>query len=194
MKTTIKKYLVAVAMSLSSANYATEKNISTTAIDGKKVKVEFTAVKKGQVLSIKDKNGLAIYNDVIEMAGNYTKTFDLTALKNGLYTTELDKNFETIIKPFLVENGLVTFLTEENKTIFKPVIRTIENLVLISRISLNKQPVKITLYYEGNVIYTETTQDHKVLNRAFRLLKRKKGNYTVAINANNKNYSKNFII
>ena len=194
MKTTIKKYLVAVAMLLSSANYATEKNISTTAIDGKKVKVEFTAVRKGQVLSIKDKNGLAIYNDVIEMAGNYTKTFDLTALKNGLYTTELDKNFETIIKPFLVENGLVTFLTEENKTIFKPVIRTIENLVLISRISLNKQPVKITLYYEGNVIYTETTQDHKVLNRAFRLLKSKKGNYTVAINANNKNYSKNFII
>ena len=41
MKTTIKKYLVAVAFLLSLVSYATEKNISTT-IDGKKVKVEFT--------------------------------------------------------------------------------------------------------------------------------------------------------
>ena len=100
----------------------------------------------------------------------------------------------TIIKPFLIENGLVTFLPEENKTIFKPVIRTQDNLLLISKISLEDQPVKITLYYKGDVIYTETSKDTKVLNRALRLLKNKKGNYTVAISADNKNYRKNFKI
>ena len=191
MKTTIKKYLVAVAFLLSLVSYATEKNISTT-IDGKKVKVEFTAVRKGQVLSIKNANNIVMYSDVIEMAGNYTRTFDLTNLENGKYTAELEKDFETIIKPFLVENGLITFLPEENKTIFKPVIRTQDNLLLISKISLENQPVKITLYYKGEVIYTETAKDAKILNRALRLLKNKKGNYTVAISADNKNYRKNF--
>ena len=193
MKTIIKKYLVAFIFLLSLVSYATEKNISTT-IDGKKVKVEFTAVRKGQVLSIKNANNIVMYSDVIEMAGNYTRTFDLTNLENGKYTAELEKDFETIIKPFLVANGLVTFTPEENKTIFKPVIRIQDNLLLISKISLEDQPVKITLYYKGDVIYTETSKDTKVLNRALRLLKNKKGNYTVAISADNKNYRKNFKI
>ena len=193
MKTIIKKYLVAVTFLLSLISYATEKNISST-IEGRKVKVEFTAVKKGQVLSIKNANSIVMYSDIIEMAGNYARTFDLTSLENGKYTTELEKDFETIIKPFLIENRLVTFLPEENKTIFKPVIRTQDNLLLISKISLEDQPVKITLYYKGDVIYTETSKDTKVLNRALRLLKNKKGNYTVAISADNKKYSKNFKI
>ena len=193
MKRIIKKYLVAVTLLLSVVSYATEKNISST-IKERKVKVEFTAVKKGQVLSIKNANSIVIYSDIIEMAGNYARTFDLTGLENGKYTTELEKDFETIIKPFLVENGLITFLPEENKTIFKPVIRTQDNLLLISKISLENQPIKITLYYKGDVIYTETAKDIKVLNRAFRLLKNKKGNYTATINANGKKYSKNFKI
>ena len=85
-----------------------------------------------------------------------------------------------------------SFTPEENKTIFKPVIRIEDNLLLISKISLENQPVKITLYYKGEVIYTETAEDAKILNRALRLLKNKKGNYTVAISADNKNYRKNF--
>ena len=193
MKTIIKKHLVTFTILVSLANYATENNISTP-IDGKKVKVEFIAVKKGQVLSIRNANSIIMYSDVIEMAGNYARTFDLTGLENGKYTTELEKDFETIIKPFLVENRLVTFLPEENKTIFKPVIRTQDNLLLISKISLENQPVKITLYYKGEVIYTETAKDAKILNRALRLLKNKKGNYTVAISADNKKYSKRFKI
>jgi hypothetical protein len=194
MKTIIKKYLVVVLMFGAFINYATEKNNAINTIDGKKVKVEFTAVRKGQVLSIKNANNIVMYSDVIEMAGNYARTFDLTGLENGKYTTELEKDFETIIKPFLVENGLITYTPEENKTIFKPVIRTQDNLLLISKISLENQPVKITLYYMDAVIYTETSKDTKVLNRALRLLKNKKGTYTVAINADNKNYRKNFKI
>ena len=193
MKTIIKKYLVTFTILVSLANYAIENNISTP-IDGKKVKVEFIAVKKGQVLSIRNANSIIMYSDVLEMAGNYARTFDLTGLENGKYKIELEKNFETIIKPFLVKNRLVTFLPEENKTIFKPVIRIEDNLLLISKISLENQPVKITLYYKGDVIYTENTRDGKILNRVFRLLKNKKGNYTVAISANEKKYSKRFKI
>ena len=193
MKTTIKKHLVAVTFLLSLVSYSTEKNISST-IEGRKVKVEFTGVKKGQVLFIKNANSIVIYSDIIEMSGNYARTFDLTVLENGVYTAELDKKFETIIKPFLVQNRQVTFLPEENKTIFKPVIRIQDNLILISKMSLENQPIKIRLYYKGEVIYTEIAKDTKILNRALRLLKNKKGNYTVSINADNKNYSETFKI
>ncbi|MFT5257323.1 MAG: hypothetical protein ACI8VJ_000453 [Polaribacter sp.] len=194
MKTTLKKYLIVALMFGTLINYATEKNNAINVIDGKKVKVEFTAVKKGQVLSIKDANGSIIYNYIIETPGNYSKTFDLTALKNGRYTTELEKNFEIIIKPFFVENGLVTFLTQNTKTIFKPIIRTAENLVFISKMSFDNEAIKITLYYEGAVIYSETIKEGKELERIFRLLKTKKGDYRVAINSKKRGYSKSFKI
>mgnify|MGYP006126666297 CR=1 FL=1 len=194
MKKIFKKYLVVVLMFGAFINYATEKNNAINTIDGKKVKVEFTAVRKGQVLSIKDANGSIIYKDIIETSGNYSKTFDVTALKNGRYTTELEKNFEIIIKPFFVENGLVTFLTQNKKTIFKPIIRTAENLVFISKMSFDNAPIKITLYYEGAIIYSETIKEEKELERVFRLLKTKKGAYRVAINSKKRGYSKNFKI
>jgi hypothetical protein len=194
MKTAIKKYLVVVLMFGTLINYAIDKNTSIGIIDVKKVKVEFKAVKKGQILFIKDANGSIIYNDMIKANGNYSKIFDLTALKNGRYTTELDENFKIIVKPFFVENGMVTFLTKNAKTIFKPVIRTTENFVFISKMSFNNAPIKITLYYEGEVIYSETTNEEKELKRIFRLLKTKKGDYRVAINSKNRAYSKNFKI
>jgi hypothetical protein len=194
MKTTFKKYLLVVLMFGTFINYATEKNNTINLIDGKKVKVEFTAVKKGQVLSIKDANGSIVYNDIIETSGNYSKIFDVTALKNGRYTTELEKNFEIIIKPFFVENGLVTFLTQNTKTIFKPIIRTAENLVFISKMSFDNAPIRITLYYEGTIIYSETIKEEKELERVFRLLKTKKGAYRVAINSKKRSYSKSFKI
>jgi hypothetical protein len=194
MKTTFKKYLLVVLMFGTFINYATEKNNTNNLIDGKKVKVEFTAVKKGQVLSIKDANGSIVYNDIIETSGNYSKIFDVTALKNGRYTTELEKNFEIIIKPFFVENGLVTFLTQNTKTIFKPIIRTAENLVFISKMSFDNAPIRITLYYEGTIIYSETIKEEKELERVFRLLKTKKGAYRVAINSKKRSYSKSFKI
>jgi hypothetical protein len=194
MKTAIKKYILGTLLFATFISYATEKNISKENRDGKKVKVEFKAVKKGQVLSIKDANGGIIYNDIIATAGNYSKTFDLTALKNGRYTTELAKNFEIIIKPFFVENGLVTFLTKNTKTIFKPVIRITENLVFISKMSFDNTPIKVTLYYQGDVIYSETVKEEKELERVFRLLKTKKGNYRVALNSKNRGYSKRFKI
>ena len=194
MKTTLKKYLAVVLMFATFINYATEKNNAINIIAGKNVKVEFSAVRKGQVLSIKDAKGSIIYNDIIETSGNYSKMFDLTALKNGRYTTELEKNFEIIIKPFLVENGFVTFLTQNTKTIFKPIIRTAENLVFISKMSFDNAPIKITLYYEGAIIYSETIKEEKELERVFRLLKTKKGAYRVAINSKKRGYSKNFKI
>ena len=194
MKTTLKRYLIVALMFGTLINYATEKNNTSNIADGKKVKVEFTAVKKGQVLSIKDANGSIVYKDIIENSGNYSKIFDITILKNGRYTTELEKNFEIIIKPFFVENGLVTFLTQNTKTIFKPIIRTAENLVFISKMSFDNAPIKITLYYEGAIIYSETIKEEKELERVFRLLKTKKGAYRVAINSKKRGYSKNFKI
>jgi len=172
-------------------NYANDKKNTTYVVEGKKVKVEFNAVKKGNKLTIKDSHDVIIFSQEIENSGNYSKIFNLSNLLKGDYTAELEKDFEIIIKNFSVLEGKVSFNGE--KRVFKPVIRTEKNKILISKIDFNKEPLKVALYFNGEVIYSETVKDNSnVLNRVYKLSKEERGNYTVVINTNDRNYVQNF--
>jgi hypothetical protein len=193
MKTTIKKYLVVVMMLGTLINYANEKKNSINTIDGKKVKVEFKTVKKGHMLSIKDENGVVMYSQEIKRSGTYSQIFDLSKLQKGNYTTELEKDFEIIIKYFSVLDGQISF--KDEKIIFKPVIRIKDNLILISKMNFEKEPLKIVLYYNDEIILSEKVKDaDAIVNRVYRVSKKIKGDYKVVINSNNRTYKKDFNI
>ncbi|QNM87141.1 hypothetical protein H9W90_14590 [Polaribacter pectinis] len=194
MKTKMKRSLLVVLMLGTLIGYANENNTSTTVLDAKKVKVEFKSVKKGQTITINDENGSQVYNQKIENSGTYSRFFNLTALKNGIYTAELNKDYEILIKTFKVENGNVTFLSEENNKVFKPVIRNEENLVLISKIDFNNKPLNVVIYYKDEVILSETVNGNDILSRVYKLSETEKGNYKVVINTNNRMYIKDFSI
>ncbi|QVY64824.1 hypothetical protein [Polaribacter sp. Q13] len=194
MRTTIKTILLVTLMFGTLISYANNDTKSTNEVAVKRVKFEYKAVKKGHALTIKNEYGLTIYKQVIQSSGTYSKTFDLTNLEDGIYTTELDKDFEIIVKKIEVKEGFVTFLKEENKTIFKPVIRTEGDLVLISKIAFNKEPLKVTLYYDNHVILSEKVEGNKLINRVYKLSNAEKGAYKVVIFTDNRSYVKNFRI
>jgi hypothetical protein len=193
MKTIIKKYLVVVMMLGTFINYANESNNSFDITDGKRVKVEFKTVKKGHMLSIKNENGVVMYSQEIKRSGTYSQVFDLSKLEKGNYTTELEKDFEIIVKYFSVLRGQISFKNE--KTIFKPIIRIKENLILISKMNFEKEPLKITLYYDDEIILSEKVKEGgDILNRVYRVSEKIKGNYKVVVNSNNRSYMQDFNI
>ena len=195
MKTTIKRTLLVVVFMLGTfINYANVNGASTFNDDAKRVKIEFSYAKKGHSLTIKDKDGAIIYDEKVKNTGNFSKTFDLTALNNGNYTAELNKDFEIIVKPFNVNSGSVTFLTEKEETVFKPVFRTKENIVMISKIAFNKKPLKVVIFYGENQIFTEIVEGKKVLNRTYSLSKKQKGEYRVVMSTDNRVYVETFKI
>lgn len=118
MKTLIKKTLVLVLMLGTLISYANKNTTSIHKVDAKKVKVGFKHVKKGHKLTIKDENQTTLYFQKIKNTGDYSKIFNLNELEDGKFTLELDKDFEIIKKPFIIENGIVSFLSEQEKTIF----------------------------------------------------------------------------
>ncbi|AUC21251.1 hypothetical protein BTO15_03630 [Polaribacter sejongensis] len=194
MKTIIKTILVVTLMFGTLISYANDNKESTNAVAVKRVKVEYKAVKKGNALTIKNEYGITIYKQVLQSSGNYTKTFDLTNLEDGLYTTELEKDFEIIVKKLEVKDGFVTFYKDENEIIFKPVIRTEGNLVMISKIEFEEKPLNVTLYYQNNIILSDEVSGEKVLNRVYKLSEFEKGTYKVVVNTNDRTYVKNFTI
>jgi hypothetical protein len=193
MKTTIKKYLVIVMMLGTFINYANENKNSFNITDGKRVKVEFKTVKKGHTLSIKDESGTIMYSQEIKKSGTYSQIFDLSKLEKGNYTTELEKDFEIIIKYFSVLDGKISF--KDEKTIFKPVIRIKDNLILISKMNFEKEPLKIVLYYNDEIILSENTTDSgDIINRVYRISEKIRGDYKVIVNTDNRTYKKDFNI
>ena len=194
MKTTIKQYLTTVVLILGTfINYANENNTSFDIIDGKKVRFEFKQVKKGHILSIINENGLVMYRQEIKNTGTYSQIFDLSKLEKGKYTTELEKDYEITIRNLTILEGKV-YLQDEKK-LFKPVIRIEKNLVLISKITFYEEPIKIVFYYNEEIIYSETvTNVGTVLNSVYKLSKEKKGAYNVAIKSNNRSYTKTFTL
>jgi hypothetical protein len=193
MRTTIKKTMVLVLIFVTFISSAIENSKSNKLVSVKRVKVEFRNVKKGQTFIIRNENKIIVHKQKIVKLGTFSKVFDLTNLKDGIYTSEVEKDFEISIKKFSVSNGYVTFIKEESKKIFKPLIRLKGDLLLISKISF-KEPLNIVLYYEENTIVDEQFEGKDIINRIYKLSKAKKGAYRVVVNSDNRLFTKNFTI
>ncbi|UWD31172.1 hypothetical protein OEG92_01280 [Polaribacter sejongensis] len=190
----IKKIILVALMFGTLITNANEKDNTNYKEAKKTVKVEFNNVKKGQTLTIKNSNGLTVYNNEIKNSGDYSRTFDFSALENGIYSAELNKDFEIVIKQFYVENGLVTFLNNKDEKIFKPIIRTEGDLLLVSKINFNNEPLKVTLYYNDEVVLSETISGDKLLKRVYKLSEKEVGAYKVVVSSDERTYSKEFNI
>lgn len=193
MRTTIKKTMVLVLIFVTFISSAIENSKSYKLVSVKRVKVEFRNVKKGQTFIIRNENKIIVHKQKIVKLGTFSKVFDLTNLKDGIYTSEVEKDFEISIKKFSVSNGYVTFIKEESKKIFKPLIRLKGDLLLISKLSF-KEPLNIVLYYEENTIVDEQFEGKDIINRIYKLSKAKKGAYRVVVNSDNRLFTKNFTI
>ena len=191
----MKKQIITIALLISSLIGYSNTEIKNYLVDiSKKVTVEFKNVKKGHLLSIKDNQGVKIYSEEISENGHLSKILDVTSLEKGTYYVELDKDFEIAIKLFQIKENQVIFNENEEKTIFKPVARNEENVLLISKIAFDNEPMQVVLYYNDEMIFSETIKSEAILNRVYRLEKEKKGNYTVLFYNNGRSFEKRFKI
>tara|TARA_B100000795_G_scaffold209744_1_gene163313 strand:+ start:5538 stop:6113 length:576 start_codon:yes stop_codon:yes gene_type:complete len=190
----IKTKVLVVAFLLGAfVNYANNTDLNNV-LNAEKVTIEFNDVKEGHILTIKDNYGTILYSENVITKGKLVKNFDFSKLKNGNYSFELNKDFEIIVKTLEVKNKKVIFNEGSKKVIFKPVIRNKKNILMISQIAFDKKPTKVVLFFDDEIIYSETIKGEVILNRVYKLDKEVKGNYKVIIYNNNRSYVHDFII
>ncbi|WP_303316461.1 hypothetical protein Q4Q34_06545 [Flavivirga abyssicola] len=190
---TIEKNLLLVTMMLFAVMIGNATEISSFNVEGdlKGTALTIDNVKKGNLLSIKNNNGITVYKELIQSTGSYTKGFDLTELPNGNYFFEVDKDLQIETIPFSVKDDKVVFDKTKEAVIFKPYVREKDDFVYISKLALNLEPLKIRIYAEYNgtfqLIRTEEVEGLKIVEKIYKL---KEGNYKIVLNANDKEYTK----
>ena len=196
MKKEIKKGILFIALIISMIGYATSSAPNEPKRDINKARVSFMYVKKGQSLVIKSETGLILYKEKIKETGNYSKEFDLTSLPDGNYAFELEKEIEIQILPFKVSNNTVAFMKEKQESLFKPFVRFKGNQIMLSRLSIDDKPLKVELYYSASndsssdeLIFSETIENKKVIERVYTLMKDKKGDYRIVMELDGRKFS-----
>lgn len=191
MKKTIKKHLLFVAVLVTMVNYVSN---ASTLNEGENTKTVLTLnnVKEGEQLSIKDANQIVLYKEKITKSGDYRKGFDLTALPDGDYYFELNKDIVIEVIPFKVSYNLVTFNKNNKTEIYKPFVTSKDNTVFVSLLSLKASPVALSIYYYNNgikeLIYKESITSTINIQKAYTLDSTKEGKYLFLINTENRTF------
>jgi hypothetical protein len=186
---TIKKITLVVLLLVVTISYAEKRNFTALS---EVALVEFVHMKKGQRLLVKDQYGLILHSQTIKNNGNLSKPFDLMELKDGQYSLELEKDFEILIKPFEIKNNALEFIENQETKVFKPVMRSENNKLMISQMSLESKPIVVEIYFDNELIYSETTKGEKTMNRVYKLSKFETGDYRTVVKIDNRIYKKQF--
>ncbi len=185
MKTLLRKLLVVAVILGTYTGHANETL---------EVVPTFNTIKKGNYISVSDASGKVIYSGRIKYSGNLASLFDFTQLKDGAYTIEVNKDFVIEINSIEVKDHVVTFIQNSKEKIFKPVFRSEDSKLLISKLALDSNEMTVELYYGTELIYTETVTGKEILNRVYKLDETLRGDYTAIIKSNDRVYVENFRI
>ncbi|AUP79291.1 hypothetical protein [Flavivirga eckloniae] len=189
----IKKTLLTVAMLTAMIGNANEISSFKTKEGLKGTALTIENVKEGDLLSIRNYNGIIIYKELIQSSGTYEKGFDLTELPNGDYFFEIDKDLKIKTIPFTVKENNVVFNKEKEVVVFKPYIREKNDLVFITKLALNLEPLKIRIYGkydDGSFVLLSSEKISGVQNieRVYKL--KKGGDYKIELDSDNKKFTK----
>lgn len=186
-----------VTIFATTLSFANEVSVFTIKNEADKTSLTLTDVKKGNLLSIKDENGIVLYKEFIQKSGSYTKGFDLTELPNGSYLFEVDKDVEISTIPFMVNADGVTFDAAGEKVTYKPVTRVIGDLLYVTKLSLNEAPLEIDIYYESDEVngefesvYSEKIENSKIIERVYKLEDIKDGKFEIVCHSEGRVFTK----
>ncbi|KAA5827343.1 hypothetical protein FPF71_00415 [Algibacter amylolyticus] len=197
MKNTIKnskKGILMVIMFTTMLSFANNASLFNIKNEAKRTSLTLLNVKQGNLLSVKDVNGIVLYKESMQKSGNYTKGFDLTALPDGSYVFELDKDMEINTIPFTVKSNIVLFDKEKETTIYKPMFVVKDNVVMLTKLALKEAPCHIKIYFLGDhgeeLMHAETVENTKTITKAYKLAGLKYGGYKIVCNSDGREFTK----
>ncbi|NPD84913.1 hypothetical protein HNS38_09100 [Lentimicrobium sp. L6] len=195
MKNVMKQSLVILALFTALYTYAGEViTFSSNDVNAKSL-VKIQQISEGTHFSIKDEDGITLYQETINNSGIVSKLLDFSTLPDADYYFELDSEEKIKVIPFSVNKSVAEFVAAEEYSIVKPKIVVNDQLVHISNDALENQKVDVKVYYENDdLAFRELLQDAKAINRTYDFSSSLKGNYTIVLTKEGRTFVDNIYI
>jgi hypothetical protein len=197
MKKAMKFVVMAVAVLSTAVNYAT---VSELNLQDQFSIHEGKMINENPKLVIRNNRGVAIFEGTNVNSTSMEELVSDMDLPNGIYTYEIVGDTNVEITSFAVDETTILFDAKSAKTIFMPTLRVMDDLVLVSQLSLLMEPLKVKMYYSPeeensqvfDLIHTEIIGEDMILERVYSLDKSKKGDYKIKFISNGKVFTETF--
>ncbi|MFV8322076.1 hypothetical protein [Flavobacterium sp. LB3P21] len=197
MKKILKFSLVLAAVVLTAIQaHAGNADFSLDLIkeDGKTVSFSLKEVKKID-LSIYDTNDSLIYQEKVTSEDNINRTYDLTALPDGIYFLKAESDLKISKYKIEVVGKKAKLSADAISEVYKPVLVNKNRIVTVNILNLENTPVTVAIYNsEENQVYNETLTTDLYVGKIFDLTSAQNGKYTFDITYNGKTFSETVTI
>lgn len=192
MKNLARKSLVVFGLMTMLSSFANEKVVTLKEKETNVTHMRFENVLRGSSLSIVDQYGLVLYNEAIKQNGDYSKGFDLTTLPDGDYFFELNSEFKIVVRPFNVHSNEVVFDKNLEESIYKPMLRTKDDLVFVSRIAMENTALSYKIYYEDNyeLVDAVSFEEFEKVEKVYDFSNSERGTYIFVFQFDGRKYTK----
>jgi hypothetical protein len=197
MKKILKFSLVLAAVVLTAVQaHAGNADFSLDLIkeEGKTVSFSLKEIKKID-LSIYDTNDSLIYQEKVTSEDNINRTYDLTALPDGIYFLKAESNLKISKYKIEVVGNKAKLSAYAISEVYKPVLVNKNGIVTVNILNLEKAPVTVAVYNSDQTeVYTTTLAADLYVGKIFDLTSTQNGKYTFDITYNGKTFSETVVI
>jgi dipeptidyl aminopeptidase/acylaminoacyl peptidase len=156
--------------------------------EGKTVSFNLKETKKID-LSIYDTNDGLIYQEKVTSEENISRTYDLTALPDGIYFLKAESDLKISKYKIEVVGNKAKLSADAISEVYKPVLVNKNGMVTVNILNLEKTPVTVAIYNsEENEVYNETLAAELYVGKKFDLTNAQNGIYTFEITYNGKTF------
>jgi len=188
MKKLIKTGLLSVALVASLVANAS-KIVTTASSKSKVVYIGLTNISQGEVLSIKDADGVKLYSESLGKTKAFNKKFDFSSIPNGIYFIETKEAKEITVTPVIVSEDKVAIIKESTKRFRAPSITLNDNVARVLVRNFSEAPVSIYIYDDaGNELKTDKSENLLIYN-AYNFSDLSAGTYTISVTQGEYNFT-----
>jgi flagellar hook assembly protein FlgD len=190
MKTMFKKIILGATLLIVSSSIAVASEAKIRTNGNKTFVLNLTDLSENVEITLKNKNGQVLFEDVIQGKNEYSKKFDLELLKAGTYFITIED--ATKIKTLPLELSQEQLVYDETSLVerYKPHVMQKGSLLFVNYFSPEKSNLDICIYNSrGELVYNETLKGDIRLGKSYDFSKSPKGEYTIDLMSDGKYYS-----
>ncbi len=148
--------------------------------------------KKETALRLFDSDNRVIYSEQVSNI-SYAKRFNLKNLADGLYYFTTEDALRITTYTISVQGDVVEILSRKEKS--KAIFRTVNHVVYLNLLNLDKKDVNIEIYDSSNrKVFSEKRENEMIVGKVINFTKAYKDQYTIVVKDSNNTYYESIVV